>query len=431
MEHLAYVIARFPLLSETFILREILELKHQGWEFDTYSVSRARSQVRHPETAALEPSVRTRKPLSPATVGSTGRLLRRDPRLCARLFARTVLGNRRSPEFLVKGLAVLPWAVEIAETMRRQRVRHIHAHYGTHPTLVAMLAAKILGIGFSFTVHAHDLFVNTTMLAEKVRAARFVVPISDYNRACLQRLTGPLPDSRLPVVRCGIDLEAYPFRLALEASSAASGNRRILAVGSLQEYKGHDRLIRACALLRERRPDWTFQCDIVGEGGLRPQLEGLISGLELQDRVRLLGGKDQQTVRRLMEEASVLVLPSVVSRSGQMEGLPVTLMEAMAVGTPVVATRLSGIPELVRDGDTGLLVPPDDPAAIRDAVLACWRDPAAAADRARRGRALVEQEHDLQKNVEKLSRLFADAIAGDPGERSTGDRPITRPGPEG
>jgi colanic acid/amylovoran biosynthesis glycosyltransferase len=428
MNHLAYVIARFPLLSETFILREILELQQQGWEFDTFSVSRAHSRIRHPETAALEPSVRMRRPLSTATVGSTSRLLRRDPRLYARLFSQTVLGNCLSPEFLAKGLAVLPWAVEIAETMRRQRVRHIHAHYGTHPALVAMLAAKILGISFSFTVHAHDLFVNTTMLAEKVRAARFVVPISDYNRACLQRLAGPLPDSRLPIVRCGIDLEAYPFRSALEGSYAASGNGRILAVGSLQEYKGHDRLIRACALLRDQRPDQVFQCDIVGEGHLRPQLEGLIAALQLQDRVRLLGGQDHQAVRRLMEQASVLVLPSVVSRSGQMEGLPVTLMEAMAVGTPVVATRLSGIPELVRDGDTGLLVPPDDPGAIRDAVLACWSDPAAAADRARRGRTLVEQEHDLRLNVEKLSDLFAAAVLAEPGERSTGDRPATGSG---
>jgi glycosyltransferase involved in cell wall biosynthesis len=232
-------------------------------------------------------------------------------------------------------------------------------------------------------------------------------------------------------VRCGIDVDAYPFRLADDAPYSVSDNRRILAVGSLQEYKGHDRLIRACALLRDQMPDRAFQCDIVGEGRLRPQLEGLIAALQLQDRVRLLGGMDQQTVRRLMEQASVLVLPSAVARSGQMEGLPVTLMEAMAVGTPVVATRLSGIPELVRDGDTGLLVPPDDPAAIRDAVLACWSDPVAAAERARRGRVLVEQQHNLRTNVGQLSRLFAAAVEAGPGERNVCDGPLSRSGLEG
>lgn len=410
MNQLAYVISRFPLLSETFILREILELQQQGWAFDTYSVLAAESKVRHPESAIIAPSVRIRQPLAPSSYGAMGQLLRRDPRLLARLVSQTVRGNRASPSVLAKGLAVLPFAIEVAEAMRRDGVCHIHAHYGTHPALIAMLAAQILGIGFSFTVHAHDLFVDTTMLVEKVRAARFVVPISEYNQALLQDLAGPLPETRLPIVRCGIDLDRYPFHAPAHGPRPEASNGRILAVGSLQEYKGHDRLIRACALIRDARPDLPFQCDIVGEGRLRPELERLIAGLGLQDRVRLLGGKDQQTVRQLMEGASVLVLPSVVARNGQMEGLPVTLMEAMAVGTPVVATRLSGIPELVRDGETGLLVPPDDAGAIRNAVLACWSDQDSAAERARRGRVLVEQRHNLRANVGQLASLFQQAI---------------------
>jgi glycosyltransferase involved in cell wall biosynthesis len=408
MDGFAYVISRFPLLSETFILREILELKRQGWCFDTHAMQSVGGRVRHPEAALLAPSVRILRPFSPELMRANIRLMQADPSQYARLLSTVVHGNCRSADFLAKGLVVLPWAVQIAERMRARGVRHIHAHYGTHPALIAMMTAQLLGISFSFTVHAHDLFANTTMLAEKVRAARFVVTISEFNRQALCRLAGPSLTDRIEVIRCGLDLEAYPFRREAPAFS----ERRILAVGSLQGYKGHDRLIRACALLRQESPLRPFRCSIVGEGPLRATLQQLINSLGLAGHVRLLGGQEQQTVRRLMEQADTLVLPSVVAPDGQMEGLPVTLMEAMAIGTPVIASALSGIPELVRDGETGVLVPPDAPSAIRDALLRCWDQPAETAERARRARTLVVAQHDLGKNVTALADLFSQALSG-------------------
>jgi glycosyltransferase involved in cell wall biosynthesis len=414
---LAYVLSRFPLLSETFILREVLALRALGWQPRLFGITHQHSRVRHPEAAPIESSVRFLSPLSGATLRANGRVLARDPRGYARTIT-TVLGNWPSPDFLLKGLAITPGVVAWADEMRRSGVGHVHAHYGTHPALAALLAADLAGIGYSFTVHAHDLFVDTTMLAEKVRRARFVVTISEYNRSRIAALVGPDAAASVVVVRCGVDPAQFTAR---DHQPPADGPVRILAVASLQEYKGLDRLIAACALLRDR--DIAFVCEVVGEGPLRASLERLIADLGLRERVHLLGPRDQHEVRARMARANVFVQPSVIARDGQMEGIPVALMEAMASGVPVVASALSGIPELVRHGETGLLVPPGQPAALRDALLACLTDSDGTAVRARRARTLIESEYDLRQNVKQLAALFERALGssaprvGDPNDR--------------
>ena len=401
---LAYVISRFPLLSETFILREVLALSELGWRPQLFAITHQRSRVRHPEAAAIEPAVSYLSPLSGSTLRANACALAQSPRGYARTIA-TALGNWPSAGFLLKGLAITPGAVAWAEQMQRSGVGHIHAHYGTHPTLAAMLAARLAGIGYSFTVHAHDLFVDTTMLAEKVRQARFVVTISEYNRRRICALVGPDAAAKVAVVRCGVDPAMFAAR---EWRTPADGPARILAVASLQEYKGLDRLIAACGLLRDR--EIAFVCEIVGEGRLRAPLERLIARLGLREQVRLLGPRDQHEVQARMARANVYVQPSVVARDGQMEGIPVALMEAMASGVPVVASALSGIPELVRHGETGLLVAPGQPPALRDAILACLTAPDSAASRARRARALIESVYDLRQNVRQLAGLFDQAL---------------------
>jgi glycosyltransferase involved in cell wall biosynthesis len=420
---LAYVLSRFPLLSETFILREVLALGELGRQPRLYAITHQRSRVRHPEAAAIEPAVRFLSPLSGSTLRANARALVRDPRGYTRMVA-TVLGNWPSPDFLLKGLAIMPGVVAWAEEMRRSGVGHIHAHYGTHPALAAMLAARHADIGYSFTVHAHDLFVDTTMLAEKIRQARFVVTISEYNRRRIGALAGPDAAAKVVVVRCGVDpamLEARDWR------PPADGPARILTVASLQEYKGLDRLIAACGLLRDRGV--AFVCEVVGEGPLRASLERLIARLGLREQVRLLGPRDQHDVRARMARASVYVQPSVIARDGQMEGIPVALMEAMASGVPVVASALSGIPELVRHGETGLLVPPGQPTALCDAILACLTASDDAVARARRARALIESSYDLRQNAKQLAALFDRALGHpNPGARGAKGQRYWQPG---
>jgi glycosyltransferase involved in cell wall biosynthesis len=180
----------------------------------------------------------------------------------------------------------------------------------------------------------------------------------------------------------------------------------LLSVAALRDYKGLAYLICACHQLRATAPYDSFVCRIVGDGPERGALERLIRELRLEDCVRLVGAREQHVVKDLLAEADIFVLPSVVARNGYMDGIPVALMEAMASGVPVIASQLSGIPELVRDRDTGLLVPPNNAEAIRDAILCCWREPEAAARRALRARALIEREYNLQTNTRELARRY-------------------------
>lgn len=404
---IAYAVSRFPRITETFILREMIELQRRGWPIDLYSIIHESGEVAHTEARAFEERAHfmrdTKSELIPANLSLMGR----SPGLYAHLLARTVAGNVRSPGFLARALAIYPGAVAFAARMRRRGVAHVHAHFGTHAALLAMIAAEANGVGFSFTVHAGDLYVDTTMLAEKVRGARFVATISEFNRGLLVDLAGADVASKIHVVRCGVHVDEYRF----VPRAIGAGPLRLLAIGSLRDYKGHEYLIRACALLRAAAPELEFDCTIAGGGPLRDRLERLISALDLRGVVTLLGAQDQHAVLKLTRRANLVLMPSIIAPNRLMEGIPVALMEALAVGLPVIASNISGIPELIRHGETGLLVPPESPTAIRDAILACYQEPEAAAARAERGRQLIEHEYSLVENVGRLDRLFQGVIS--------------------
>jgi glycosyltransferase involved in cell wall biosynthesis len=397
---LAYVVSGFPLTTETFILREVVELTRLGWPIEVFSIRHPRESVVHSEAKRLEPRVNY-PAWQPVLAGNLHLLVAR-PHVWARLLATTIGGTACSPEFLAKSLVVFPVALGWAKQMRRLGVRHIHAHFGSHPALAALLAAETQGIGFSFTVHAHDLYADNVMLAEKVRRARFVVTISEFNRQRLCSLVDSTTAKRVHVVRCGVNASSYHFR----PRRPGSGRRSLLSVAALREYKGLAHLIRACHLLRATAPRESFVCRIVGDGPERGALERLIRELGLEECVRLMGACEERVIKDLLADADTFVLPSVVARNGYMDGIPVALMEAMASGVPVIASQLSGIPELVRDRDTGLLVPPNQAETIRDAILCCWREPDAAARRTVRARALVEREYNVETNARELAKLY-------------------------
>jgi colanic acid/amylovoran biosynthesis glycosyltransferase len=397
---LAYIVSRFPWTTETFVLREVVELTRLGWPIEVFSMRHPHEPVLHPEARCLEP--RVHYPGWQGLIAANLGLLARRPHVWARMLAITVAGTVSSPAFLAKSLVVFPIAVGWADEMQRLGVRHIHAHFGSYPALAALVAAESQGIGFSFTVHAHDLYADNVMLAEKMRRARFVVTISEFNKKWLHALAGSDSANRVHVVRCGVNVSTYEFR----RRGPGAGQRSLLCVAALREYKGLSYLVRACDLLHAAATHERFVCRIVGEGPERGALERLIRDLNLDENVQLLGARAEQEVKDLLAEADTFVLPSVVARNGYMDGIPVALMEAMASGVPVIASRLSGIPELVRDGETGLLVPPNDPEAIRDAILCCWTNPDAADQRAVHARALIEREYNLETNTRALARLY-------------------------
>jgi colanic acid/amylovoran biosynthesis glycosyltransferase len=308
-----------------------------------------------------------------------------------------------TPNFVLGTLGIVPKSLSLARRLQDADVTHVHAHFATHPTMAAWMIWRLTGIPYSFTGHAHDIYVHQAMLGRKIRDARFVVTVSHFNRRLLETMESSTP---VHVIHCGVETGLFSPR----AGPRNDTHRlTIVSVASLQPYKGIENLVQACGLLRAQ--GHAFSCVIVGDGELRRPLQRMTSDLDLDGSVEFLGPQTEERVREIVGTADVFVLPSVVMKTGKMEGLPVALVEALALGVPVVASAISGIPELVRAGETGQLVPPGDPGEIARAIARVAEDRQAATAMAARGRSLVEQEFDLQKNVRRLTALFRKAAS--------------------
>lgn len=399
---IAYVVSRFPHHSETFIVRELDAVSARaGMELELFALFGARSATVHPSARPWMEGLRCCRAAG-ALAGVAWWAARRPLRLSSSI-ALIAAGHRRRPRTLLRALATVPVAAAHARTLRSLGVDHVHAHYATYPALAAWLCRRLTDVGYSFTVHAHDVFVDRSHLTRKLRDARFVVAVSHYNRDFLAAHCAA-PATPVHVVRCGIDPAAYPCR---PRGVPRAGPVRALCVASLQEYKGHRLLLEALA---QSEPGLDrVRLDIVGEGPLRRRLATLAEGLGIAERVRFHGSLPEHEVTEMLARADLFVLPSVVARDGQMEGLPVALMEAMACGVPVVATRLSGVPELIDDGVTGVLAPPGDAIGLARALRRVLDDPDAALTRAAAGRQVVEARFDIRQTGRRLAQLFAAA----------------------
>ena len=406
----AYVMSRFPKLTETFILNEVVALEALGARVALYPLLRERQTVLHPETERWTRRARFLPFVSGPILRAHWHYLRRSPRRYLGVLGEVLRGTYGSANFFAGACAFFPKAVRFAYEMERGGVAHVHAHFCSHPALVALIVHRLTAIPYSFTAHGSDLHVDRRMLAAKVDAAAFAVTISRFNRHVMTDACGEAAGAKIHVIHCGVDLDAFTGGDA----ARVAGPLRLLCVGSFEEVKGHRHLIDACALLRERGLD--LVCDLVGEGPLRHEMEARVARLALGDRVRVLGGRARPEVIRLLQAADVAVLASQPTRQGKREGIPVVLMEAMASGLPVVSSVLSGIPELVDDGVTGLLVPPADPEALAGALERLGRDPDLRRRMGAAGRRKVAREFDLRANAAVLLDLFL----------ATADAPLVR-----
>jgi glycosyltransferase involved in cell wall biosynthesis len=406
MKTIAYVLPTYPMPSQTFIRREIAALEARGWTVHRFAMRRFDRELA--EAADRAEQDRTEYILDAGKAGLARDLLGEFPgrprRWLSALKAAVRMG-RRSEKGVLRHLIYLAEAARLRRRLAEGGARHLHAHFGTNAAAVAMLCRILGGPPYSLTIHGPEEFDAPGPLAlrEKARHADFVVAISHFTRSQLCRWCATEDWPRIHVVRCGLD------GVFLAGPATPVPDRpRLVTVGRLAEQKGQLLLVEAAARLGERCPD--FELVIVGDGPLRGELERAIDRAGLRDRVRITGFLDNHGVRRELEAARALVLPSFA------EGLPVVIMEAMALGRPVISTSIAGIPELVEPGKSGWLVPAGAVEPLVEAMAeALAADPAELDRMGRAGAARAAGQHDADIEAGKLAALIErDADAGRP-----------------
>lgn len=399
----AYMMSRFPKLTETFILYEMITLERLGVEVELFPLVREKTAEMHPESIPYVQQAHFTPILSWSILDANLRFLLKKPREYVSTFWALFKHNLGSLRFFSRAMALFPKAVYFAQRMQREKIDHIHAHFASHPAAAAYVIHRLTGIPYSFTAHGSDIHRDRHMLREKVARAAFVVPISTYNKqVILDECAGSFAE-KLIVVHCGVDTQAFkPNGKTWDVP--AQGPFSIVCIGTLHEVKGQRYLIEACRRLAEEGV--AFNCRFVGDGPDRAKLQALVEQNGLNGCIQFLGRKTRDEIIEILHSSDVLVAPSVPSSDGRKEGIPVVLMEAMASGVPVVASRLSGIPELVEDGREGLLVAPGDVSGLADALKRIACDPALQQCLSQEGRKKVEREFDLFNNAAELVQLF-------------------------
>ncbi len=399
--HVAYLINQYPKVSHSFIRREILALERQGVKVDRIAVRGWDGDV--VDAADISELHRTRYvlknglfPLLAATVRAG---LFRPRRFVSALGAALAM-SRTSERSLPYHLAYLAEACVILEWLRESGAQHLHAHFGSNPAEVAMLVRLLGGPPYSYTAHGPEENDRGPFLGidRKVHHAKFVAAISSHTRSQLLRRTALEDWPKISIAHCGLDAEFLE-----QAGKPIQGRQQLVCVARLDAEKGQIVLLEAMQRIRKLHPDCRLK--LVGDGALRPLIEARIRELDLGDHVEVTGWLSGAEVREEILAAQALVLPSF------QEGLPVVIMEAMALERPVIATYVAGIPELVRDGVDGWLVPAGSVTALVEAIDACFT--ASVGDLRRIGkaaRARVVANHVVDQEAAKLTALFRDSV---------------------
>lgn len=369
-----YVLLRYPVLSETFVRDEIAALEEAGNEVFTVSVEGGPGADVALATHRSRSTWVTRRALA---------LALRRPLGCARALARP-------------GLSLgLRWKLlAAAEEARRRGVDTVHAHFAYRNADAAEVIGTALGLGYSVTVHARDVFVPSGDVGRRLRRARVVVTVCNYNEEFLRRHYPEL-SGKVVVIACSTRIrELTPWT---ESPRRAEGEPLVLSIGRLVEKKGFDDLLRALALMSAGR------LVVIGSGPLDSELRRLAEELGVSGRVQWEGEMEHDDALGWLAGADVFCLPCKVASDGDRDSMPVVIKEAMAAGLPVVSTREVGVPEMVDDGTTGLLVPPSDPPALAAALQELLRDPARRRAMGAAGAVLVAERFDLVDQARKVT----------------------------
>jgi colanic acid/amylovoran biosynthesis glycosyltransferase len=395
-----YVLKRYPRYSETFVVNEILAHEAAGLDIEIFSLrpacdthfQDAISQVKAPVTYL---------PVYGVKAADFWSAVEQASELCPGLWdgLREARGEEAYDVYQ---------ALVLAREVCRRGITHLHAHFATVATTVARLAACFAGVSYTFTAHAKDIFHESVQCPEgaldlrrKLADASGVVTVSDFNLEYLQGEFGPAAE-RVCRIYNGLDLDHFPFQSPRERPPV------VLGVGRLVEKKGFADLIDACAILA--RKGVRFRCRIIGTGDVEDALRAQVEDLGLEGTVALIGPRPQGEVIRELQGASLLAAPCVVGSDGNRDGLPTVLLEAMALGTPSVSTDVTGIPEAIHDGRTGLIVREHDAEALASAIERLLSDAELRVALALEARRLIESEFSVHRNAERMRTLFSPAL---------------------
>ncbi len=413
MADMAFLVRIHPKISETFILGEILGLERMGMQLSVFSLYRPTDSIAHPANATVKASVRygeIRNWLGVLRLAAAHlSLLAAQP---LRYAATLWFVVRRAEADRVRDFLNGGW---LGMHMRHFGLRHVHAHFASEPAAVAEIASKMTGITYSISAHAKDIYTSSpAVLRRKLAGSKFAVTCTQYNRRHLQ--SGTIGASQVHCCYHGVDTEKF----SPGSRQGRDGTPLILGIGRLKPKKGFAILIEACRMLREANLE--FHCEIVGYGEEHASLCEQIARCGLTDAVRLVGVLPQDSVISLFRRASLFVLPCQIAADGDRDGIPNVLVEAMAMRVPVISTPISGIPELIEDGKTGLLSPAGDAQALALAMQHLLSDRLFAERLAYNGLIQVTERFSGTRNISTLHQLLLSAIS--PGGKPTNLSPV-------
>lgn len=404
---IAYFVEKFPSPTQTFVYREVLGLRAQGFSPKLFSIWPSDPKDLSPEAIPLSKDTFYIFPnfLLTFLIAHLKYLLTKPIRYL-KAFSLIItqpnepmINRWRSIRHFIYGILAI-------QEMEKQKIRHIHTHFGWSASSIALVANQLLNIPFSLTLHAHGIYIDRLLLKAKMQRSRFVVTISEFNKKYLCDL---FPEYRLSekihVVHCGLNSDI--FRPPTKKRKHIN-NFTIVGIGQLDPRKGFHVLVETCRLLSEKNIN--YRCHVLGEGPERQRLEGMVKKYNLNGRVILPGHTPQEELRLILETADVSVLPCIWDKSGDIDGIPVALMETMAMGIPTISTNISGIPELIKHEHNGLLTSPEDYVGLANFIQRLKDDRELGLRLGREGRKTIIDDFNIFKSAEQMRELFCNTV---------------------
>ncbi len=388
----AFIVSKFPCYDETFILREIYALSKKT-EVIIFSLKNEKDPIVHDQARELLPkTIYIPYFFSDLIFWAHIKTFLENPVRYLKILFGLIAGNLKSPEYLLKSLIFFPKTVYLAKILKKEKVTNIHAYWATYPASVALIASKLTDIPYSFTGHAHDIYLNTTYLPEKIMSAAFVSTCTKQNKDHLTKVAPLYSERRIMVNYHGLELSQFSVNGKLRNKTF-----QILSVGTLNDHKGFQYLISALGILKEK--GFQFTCSVVGGGPLEAELKKQIKASQLESYITMTGPLKQNEVLPYYKTADLFIL---MAQPEWHWGIPNVLIEALAAKTPVITTQFGSVHELIKHNQTGLIVLPKESETLACQIELLYQNDAFRRTLAEAGHKIVVEHFDLEKNIEQF-----------------------------